>query len=266
MYGVYNIMFLVDSHCHLNQLNYKNIHKNVSDVLYKANQKGIKLFLSVSTDFLDYDNLLQNIGYRDNVVFSCGVHPVNLCAISHFDRSTLIKLASNKHVVAIGETGLDYYHSIEKKDIQKLVFREHINVAKNISKPLIVHSRNAIEDTIILLREENAEQCSGILHCFNENINYARALLNINFYISFSGMITFSKFDWMKKVIQYVPLDRILLETDSPYLAPVPYRGKENQPAYLYEIAKYVAQVKDITMDNLSHITTANFYKLFNIL
>lgn len=258
-------MFLVDSHCHLNKLDYKDIHKNISDVLDKACKKGIKLFLSVSTDFEDYYDMVQKIGYRDNVMFSCGVHPMNLYPIKNFDRKKLINLASDKHVVAIGETGLDYYHNKHEKDIQKLIFREHIVVAKNMNKPLIVHSRNAIEDVITVLREENSEQCSGILHCFNEKINFARILLNMNFYISFSGMITFNGFDWMKKVIQYIPLDRILLETDSPYLAPIPYRGKENQPAYLYEIAKYIAQIKNITLDNLSYITTSNFHKLFQI-
>lgn len=258
-------MFLVDSHCHLNQLDYENVHKNISDALNKANQKSIKLFLSVSTSFEDYNDMIRNIGYRDNVVFSCGVHPVNLFTTSSFDRKKLIYLSNNKHVVAIGETGLDYYRNIDNKIIQKLIFREHIAVAKNVNKPLIVHSRNAIKDTVTVLHEEHAEQCSGILHCFSENIDYARILLNMNFYISFSGMITFNSFDWIRKVIQYIPSDRILLETDSPYLAPVPYRGKENQPAYLYEIAKYVAQIKKITVEHLSYVTTSNFRKLFHV-
>lgn len=261
----HNTIFLVDSHCHLNQLNYKNIHKNISDVLNKAKQKGIKLFLSISTDLLDYEDMIQSIGYRNDVVFSCGIHPVNAYSVENFNFNKLIDLSSNRYVVAIGETGLDYYHCIDKKNIQKAVFRKHITVAKNINKPLIIHSRNAIEDTIIMLREEKAEICGGVLHCFNENKAIARILLNMNFFISFSGMITFNSFSWFKEVIQYIPLDRILLETDSPYLAPVPYRGKENQPAYLYEIAKYVAQIKNITIDHLSCITTSNFRKLFKI-
>lgn len=256
-------MFLIDSHCHLNRLNYQNIHKDVSDVLKKAQQKKVQMVLSVSTDLLDYHDMVRKVGYRNNVVFSCGVHPINLCDSKNFDRNELYNLASDQYVVAIGETGLDYYHCITQKIIQKTAFRDHIMIAKNINKPLIVHSRNSIEDTIILLREEQADQCSGVLHCFNENIDAVRALLNINFYISFSGIVTFSSSEINKKVIQYTPIDRILLETDAPYLTPVPYRGKENQPAYVYEIAKYIAHIKSVTVEQLAFVTTANFHRLF---
>lgn len=260
-------MFLVDSHCHLNQLNYSNIHKDVSDVLQKALQKEVQMVLSVSTDLSDYNDMVQRVGYRDNVVFSCGVHPINLYKDKSFNYDSLCNLVNNQSVVAIGETGLDYHHRcITPKNAQKLAFRDHIMIARDINKPLIVHSRNSIEDTIMILNDEKAEECSGVLHCFNENIDVARSLLNINFYISFSGIVTFRNDNFIKQVIQYVPIDRILLETDAPYLTPVPYRGQENQPAYVYEIAKYIAYIRNITIEHLACMTTANFYKLFKIL
>ncbi|URJ31574.1 YchF/TatD family DNA exonuclease [Blochmannia endosymbiont of Camponotus modoc] len=260
-------MFLVDSHCHLNQLNYQDVHKNVSDVLKKAKQKGVQLVLSVSLTMSDYDDMVKLIGYRSDVVFSCGVHPTHIYNINNFDSEKLYVLSSKRNVVAIGETGLDYYHRLESdsKKKQKKAFREHIRVAKVAKKPIIVHSRDSCKDTVTLLRSEEAEECGGVLHCFSEDIDTARLLLNLNFYISFSGMITFTKSYMMQEVIKYVPSDRILLETDSPYLTPVPYRGQENQPAYIYEIAKYVASIKNINIDELAAITTSNFRTLFHL-
>ncbi|URJ26386.1 YchF/TatD family DNA exonuclease [Blochmannia endosymbiont of Camponotus modoc] len=260
-------MFLVDSHCHLNQLNYQDVHKNVSDVLKKAKQKGVQLVLSVSLTMSDYDDMVKLIGYRSDVVFSCGVHPTHIYDINNFDSEKLYVLSSKRNVVAIGETGLDYYHRLESdsKKKQKKAFREHIRVAKVAKKPIIVHSRDSCKDTVTLLRSEEAEECGGVLHCFSEDIDTARLLLNLNFYISFSGMITFTKSYMMQEVIKYVPSDRILLETDSPYLTPVPYRGQENQPAYIYEIAKYVASIKNINIDELAAITTSNFRTLFHL-
>lgn len=260
-------MFLVDSHCHLNQLSYPNIHKNVSDVLNKAKTKGVQLVLSVSLTMSDYDDMVKLIGYRNDVVFSCGVHPTYVYNVKNVDSEKLYILSSKRNVVAIGETGLDYYHKLESdsKKKQQNAFREHIRVAKAAKKPIIVHSRDSCKDTITLLRSESAEECGGILHCFSEGIDAARLLLDLNFYISFSGMVTFTKSYMMKEVIKYVPSDRILLETDSPYLTPVPYRGQENQPARIYEIAKYVAFIKNMDMDELAVITTSNFRTLFHL-
>ncbi|WP_331828724.1 YchF/TatD family DNA exonuclease [Candidatus Blochmannia sp. SNP] len=260
-------MFLVDSHCHLNQLNYQNIHKDVSDVLNKAKKRGVKLVLSVSIAMSDYNSMVELIGYRNDVVFSCGVHPTYIHYSNNFDRERLYILSSRRNVVAIGETGLDYYHKLklDNKKKQKEAFREHIRVARAAKKPVIVHSRASCKDTVAILRAESAEECGGVLHCFNEDIDTARLLLNLNFYISFSGMVTFNKSYMIQEVIKYVPSDRILLETDSPYLTPVPYRGQENQPAYIYEIANYIALIKNINMDELAFITTVNFRTLFHL-
>lgn len=260
-------MFLVDSHCHLKLLNYTNEHTSIVDVLDKAAHKKVRLVLSVSIILSDYNYLVERIGEnRKDVVFSCGVHPIYVNFNENFyTYKKLYILSLKKNIVAIGETGLDYYHKLDNKEQQKRMFREHINIANEVNKPVIVHSRNASKDTIILLREEQAERCGGVLHCFNESIEIAKLLLNMNFYISFSGIITFSNSHILQEVIRYIPLDRILLETDSPYLTPVPYRGRENQPAYVYEVAKFVALVKNITMDKLAHCTTLNFFTLFRL-
>ncbi|ADV33795.1 TatD family hydrolase [Candidatus Blochmanniella vafra str. BVAF] len=260
-------MFLIDSHCHLNKLNYHNVHADISDVLSKAYQKGVKLVLSVSTDLSDYENMIQFVGYRKDVLFSCGIHPMNICdfTIKRVDLNKLNNFVFNDNVIAIGETGLDYYHNISNKNVQKEIFCQHIDIAKNIDKPLVVHSRNAMKDVLILLNETGAKQCKGVLHCFCDDIDSARILLNMNFYISFSGMVTFKNIDNFKKVIQYVPENRMLLETDSPYLTPVPYRGLENQPAYVYDIARYISDIKKISLDEIASITTSNFCELFRV-
>lgn len=260
-------MFLIDSHCHLKLLNYKKEHMNILDVLYKAFKKEVKLILSVSTTLSDYDYLIQCIGEnRKDVVFSCGVHPIYVNSNDNFyTYEKMYILSLKKNVVALGETGLDYYHKLDNKEQQKKLFREHINIANAVKKPVIVHSRDAIQDTIMLLREEKADKCGGVLHCFNEDVNMAKLLLDMNFYISFSGIVTFLHSYMLREVIKYVPLDRILLETDSPYLTPVPYRGRENQPAYLYEIAAFIALVKQITINKLAYHTTLNFFSLFHL-
>lgn len=261
-------MFLVDSHCHFKLLNYETEHINIADVLEKAAKKSVKLVLSVSTVLSDYDDVVQYIQHdRKDVVFSCGMHPIYAGCndkVYTYDKLNFLSLQDN--IVAIGETGLDYYHTLDNKEQQQQLFREHINIAKKSNKPVIVHSRNAKKDTIILLQEEHAIECGGVLHCFNEDIEMVKSLLNINFYISFSGIVTFCKSHvLLHEIIQYVPIDRILLETDSPYLAPVPYRGKANQPAYIYEIAKCIACIKQINLEELAYYTTSNFFTLFHL-
>lgn len=260
-------MFLIDSHCHLKLLNYKKEHVSISDVLDKAAKKSVRLVLSVSTILSDYDDLVKCIkDNRNDVVFSCGVHPIYSNFSNNFNTYNKLRILSLKeNVIAIGETGLDYYHKLNNKEQQKQLFRAHINIAKEVNKPVIVHSRNAQKDTITLLREEKSERCSGVLHCFTEDIEMAKLLLNLNFYISFSGIITFRNSHMLREVIKYIPLDRILLETDSPYLAPVPYRGKENQPAYIYEIAKCISLIKKITVEELAYRTMLNFFSLFRL-
>ncbi|WP_367675081.1 TatD family hydrolase [Buchnera aphidicola] len=191
------------------------------------------------------------------------MHPLYVKKVET-DSLNLEKFSKKKKVIAIGETGLDYFYNKTNIEFQKKSFRNHIQIAKKTKKPIIVHSRSSIQDTIKILKEEKANDCRGILHSFSEKkIKYAKQLLDLGFYISFSGIITFNKTDEIKKVLNYIPFESILLETDSPYLSPFPNRGKENQPAYLPYIAKRVAKIKKIKFENLINITTKNFYELF---
>lgn len=256
-------MFLVDSHCHFDSLNYQTLHQDVEDVLAKARKRDVKLMLAVCTTLPGFHVMTKMIGKRDEVLFSCGIHPLNLN--EPYNLADLHLLAAKERVVALGETGLDYHYQQKNKTQQQAVFREHIRVGRVLNKPIIVHTRNAREDTLVILSEEQASSCSGVLHCFTENCATAKILLNMGFYISFSGIITFPNVGALREVVCYVPLDRLLIETDSPYLAPVPYRGKENQPAYVRDIAEFIATLKNISLSQLAIATTTNFGRLFRV-
>lgn len=167
--------------------------------------------------------------------------------------------------MALGETGLDYYYQQENAALQREIFREHIRIGRQVNKPVIVHTRSAREDTLSILKEENVQDCGGVLHCFTEDKETATALLDLGMYISFSGIVTFRNAEQIREVARIVPLDRILVETDSPYLAPVPHRGKENQPAYVRDVAEYMAVLKGVSVEELAQQTTRNFAKLFHI-
>ncbi|SNC58666.1 metal-dependent hydrolase [Sodalis endosymbiont of Henestaris halophilus] len=256
-------MFLVDSHCHLDYLNYQTLHQDVEDVAAKARSRDVKLMLAVCTTLTGFHTMKAIIGRHNNVLFTCGIHPLHLN--EPYDFAELRRLSTEEGVVALGETGLDYYYHQEKKSQQHVVFREHIHVAKILNKPLIVHTRNAREDTLAILREEKASDCGGVIHCFTEDCSTAKVLLEMGFYISFSGIVTFRNSEVLRQVVRYVPLDRLLLETDSPYLAPVPYRGKENQPAYVRDVADFIAMLKGVSLTQLAALTTANFGRLFHV-
>ena len=182
-----------------------------------------------------------------------------------YDAARLLRLAQDPKVIAIGEIGLDYYYSAENKASQQAVFASQIDVANQLNKPVIIHTRQAREDTIRLLRDNQAEKCGGVLHCFTENYEMAKQALDLGFYISISGIITFKNAEDLREVVRKLPLDRLLVETDSPYLAPVPYRGKQNQPAYTREVCEYVAALKGVSPEEMAQITTQNFERLFKI-
>ncbi|HXK00479.1 MAG TPA: YchF/TatD family DNA exonuclease, partial [Buchnera sp. (in: enterobacteria)] len=170
-----------------------------------------------------------------------------------------------KNVIALGETGLDYFYQKKNKNNQKHAFRKHIKIGIKLNKPIIVHTRSAIDDTLSVLNETESKRCKGVIHSFTENLSYAKKILDMGFYISFSGIVTFKNADEIRKTAKYIPLDRLLIETDSPYLSPVPKRGKENQPAYLWYIADYITKLRKINMEYFMDITKKNFYKLFQI-
>jgi TatD DNase family protein len=256
-------MFLVDSHCHLDGLNYETLHQDVSDVLAKAAARDVKFMLAVATTLPGYKAMTKLIGDRPNVAYSCGVHPLNQA--EPYDFAELRQLAADERVVAMGETGLDYHYQPETRAQQQASFREHIRIGRDLNKPVIVHTRDAREDTLAILKEEKVEGCGGVLHCFTEDRETAEKLLDMGFYISFSGIVTFRNAETIREAARYVPLDRMLVETDSPYLAPVPYRGKENQPAYTRDVAEYMAVVKGVSIEQMAEATTQNFSDLFHV-
>lgn len=256
-------MYLIDSHCHLNLLDYKTEHKDIDDVLQKAKRNYVKYILSVSTSLSDFLKIKKNIKDYKNVFFSCGVHPLNIDRNYSLDR--LYFFSSDKRVVALGETGLDYFKRKNDFLIQQKIFIEHIYISYKLNKPLIVHSRNSAKDTFNILKNEKTKDCPGVIHCFSYDVNVVKLFLDLGFYISFSGMVTFKNAEDIRKSFLFVPLDRILVETDSPFLSPVPYRGKENQPAYLLSIAKFLSVLKNINLENFSKITANNFFNLFNL-
>lgn len=256
-------MFLVDSHCHLDSLDYQTLHKDVDEVLEKAAARDVKFCLAVATTLEEYQTMRQLVGERDNVAFSCGVHPLN--QDKAYPIEELRRLAAEPGVIAMGETGLDYFYTPETKAQQQTSFRYHIQVGRELNKPVIVHTRDARADTLAILKEEQVMDCGGVLHCFTEDRATAERLLDMGFYISFSGIITFRNAEALRDVARYVPLDRLLIETDSPYLTPVPHRGKENQPAMVRDIAEYMAVLKGVSTEQLADLTTRNFSNLFGV-
>ncbi|EIJ70483.1 TatD family hydrolase [Pasteurella bettyae] len=257
-------MFIVDSHCHLDSLDYEKLHTNVDDVIEKAKARGVKHFLSIGVTLGRFEAMRDLVAHRDDVSLSCGLHPLDL-GDERFDRQRLEQYATDKRVIAIGEIGLDYYYDQQRKAEQLDVFAQQIDVANQVNKPVIIHTRDAREDTIRVLRENHAEKCGGVIHCFTENMDFAKQALDLGFYISCSGIVTFKNAEEIREVIRYVPVDRLLVETDSPYLAPVPYRGKQNQPAYTREVCEYVAALKGLSSEQFALITTQNFERLFKV-
>ncbi|MEY0970335.1 metal-dependent hydrolase [Providencia huaxiensis] len=256
-------MFVVDSHCHLDCLDYEKLHTNVDDVIAKASARDVHFMLAVATTLHGFESMKKMIGMRDNIAFSCGIHPLNLD--EGYDFARLAQLAAGNEVVALGETGLDYYYQQENAALQQESFRQHIRIGCEVNKPVIVHTRAAREDTLSILREENVMDCGGVLHCFTEDKDTAVELLDLGMYISFSGIVTFRNAEQIREAARVVPLDRILVETDSPYLAPVPHRGRENQPAYVRDVIEYMAVLKGVSVEQLAEITTQNFNRLFHL-
>ncbi len=257
-------MFIVDSHCHLDALDYENLHADIADVVEKAARREVKHLLAVGVTLSRFEQMYDKLQSVANVSLACGVHPLDLDD-EPFDSARLLRLAMDKKVVAIGETGLDYYYSEQNKTLQQAVFAQQIQIANQLNKPLIVHTRCAREDTLALLQEHQAQKCGGVLHCFTENWEMAKQALDMGFYISISGIITFKNAQALREVVCQVPSDRLLVETDSPYLTPVPYRGKQNQPAYVREVCEYVAALKGMDVEQFAQITTQNFERLFKI-
>lgn len=249
----------VDSHCHLD---FPDLIAREAEVLDAMAANRVHHALCVSVKLEDFPRVLALAERHPGLWASVGVHPDNAdCEEPDVERLTT--LANHPKVVAIGETGLDYYWHKDEPEWQRTRFRTHIRAARASGKPLIVHTRNAAADTLRLMREESAGEAGGVMHCFTESREVAEAALELGFHISFSGIVTFRNAAALKEVATMVPLDRLLIETDSPYLAPVPHRGRTNEPAWVVHVAEEIARLRGETLERIAEATTDNFFRLF---
>jgi len=252
---------LIDSHCHLDFPDFAN---ELDDVVARAGRAGISHMVTISTHVTKFPQVKAVAERFDNIYCTVGIHPHQAATEPEISVDELTDMASHPKVVGIGETGLDFFYEHSPRDIQERQFRTHIEVARNTGLPLIVHTRDADTDTIRILEEEHAKApFPGLIHCFSASQELADRMVAIGMYISISGIVTFKKADELRDVVANVPEDRVLVETDSPYLAPIPRRGKRNEPAFTAFTAAKVAEVRGIAPSALAEITTANFKRLF---
>lgn len=257
----FEVILFVDSHCHLDRLELDKLGLTLQQVLDNARQRQVEHLLCVSVSLAEYPAMAELVAPFSEVSVSCGEHPLH--QTDSVDAELLLKLAAQQQVVAVGETGLDYFYNPDSKLSQQDAFVKHIHVARQLQKPLIIHTRDARADTIALMKAHAAADAGGVLHCFTENYEMAKAALDLGFYISLSGIMTFRNASELREVVRKLPLDRLLIETDAPYLAPVPHRGKTNQPAYVTDVAAAMAEIKAVSLVELAQQTSANFYSLF---
>ena len=254
-------MLFVDSHCHIN---FPELNENIADVLAQMRQNEVVSALCVSVNLADVPQALALAERYPNIYASVGVHP-DYEGVEEPDVARLVELARHPKVIAIGETGLDYFRLKGDLEWQRTRFRNHTRAARESGKPLIIHTREAAADTLRIMAEEGADKAGGVMHCFTETWEVAEAALAMGFYISFSGIVTFKNAKQLKDVAQRVPLERILIETDAPYLAPAPHRGRLNQPAYVKHVAEEIALLRGITLSETGQRTTENFARLFGL-
>lgn len=252
----------IDSHCHPYMLDVYKDENNFDHWMQDTKSAGVDTMLCVAVDMETAKTCVKIAEKYDFVYASVGSHPSEK-AEDDLSVDDIVAFAQHKKIVAIGETGLDYHYNSEKLDVMRNRFRDHIRAAHLSKKPLIIHTREARDDTINIMKEEKAQDIGGVMHCFTENLEMAKASLDLNFYISFSGIVTFKNAVELVEVAKYVPLDRILIETDSPYLAPIPFRGKTNEPKYVKYVAEKIAEIKNISVERVASITSENFRKLF---
>ncbi len=254
---------LIDSHCHLDKLDVSHYAGGLDELITTTHAAGVTEMLCIGVNTQQFPLMLAQVQDYEFIHASAGVHPLGVKADT--DWVLLAEQAALDKVIAVGETGLDYHYAPETKDIQLDAFMQHMRIANEVKKPLIVHSRSARQDTVELLRENANLDVGGIIHCFTEDQAMADACLDLGFYISISGIATFRNADALRDVIRHLPLDRILVETDAPYLAPVPHRGKQNEPLFVSYVAQFVADIKGVSLDELATVTTQNFHRLFGL-
>ena len=254
-------MIIVDSHCHLDML---NDYDNIDNTISRASEAGVKYLQTICTRLDNFDNILAIAKKYDNVFASIGIHPSEVEELT--TANSLVELALDEKVIGLGETGLDYFYNKElnHQRLQRDSFEQHIIAAQENALPVIIHTRDAEDDTIGIISENKKfKDFPALIHCFTASKEFASKALDLGMYISISGIVTFKNADNIRQALQYIPLDRILVETDSPYLAPVPKRGKTNEPSYTKYVIEFLAELKNITPEELAAQTTDNFFKLF---
>ena len=255
---------LIDSHCHLDRIDLKPYENDFSCFMDEANNNQIEHLLCIAIDLESYPAMLELVTDFKQISVTVGVHPnVQDCKDPSVDE--LLLLGQPDNVIGIGETGLDYFRSEGDLAWQHQRFRNHISAAKKLRKPLIIHTREAKEDTLRILKEENADEIGGVIHCFTEDWEFAKKAMDLNFYISFSGIITFNNAVTIKEVAKKIPADKFLIETDSPYLAPVPFRGRPNYPTYVRYVAEQIAELRGTSITKIADLSSSNFYQLFSL-
>ena len=253
-------MQIIDSHCHIN---FSEFDEDFDGLLQRAADNNVSHMLCVSVNLEDFPQVLRLAEKHQNIFASVGVHPCYTeCADPEVDE--LISLANHSKIVAIGETGLDYFRTEGDLQWQRDRFARHIEASRLTGKPLIIHTRQAARDTMQMLKDHKAEEGGGVMHCFAEDWETAEKALDIGFYISFSGIVTFKSAEQLREVARKVPLDKVLVETDAPYLAPVPKRGKVNEPSYVRHTAEFLAELRNVPLPEIAEITTRNFFDLFH--
>lgn len=253
---------LVDSHCHLN---YEGLIDRQPEVLAAARDRGVSAMLNISTRESEWDAVVATATREADVWASIGIHPHEADAHPDMDRAKLVARADNPRVIALGESGLDYYYDHSDRDQQKRGFRAHIAAARDTGLPLIIHTREAEDDSFAILNEEMGKGAfPALIHCFTASADFAQKVLDLGLYISISGIVTFKNAKELKAVAATVPADRLLVETDSPFLAPVPHRGKPCEPAFVVDTASYVAELRGVSLESLAETTSDNFYRLFS--
>ena len=253
----------IDSHCHLDRLDLSPYENDFEAMLQSAHDRQVSSMLYVSISMAQFCPMYELIEPHESIYASVGVHPLS-AADEQVSVADLVEQASKERIIAIGETGLDYFYCKGDLSWQRDRFRTHLQAANEVGLPVIVHTRDARTDTLDILKEENAQEFGGVLHCFTEDWNMAKQALDLGFYISISGIVTFRNADELRDVVKKIPMDRLLIETDSPYLAPIPYRGKSNEPKYVVKVAEKIAELKGISVEQLAEQTTNNFFSLFS--
>lgn len=252
----------IDSHCHLDRLKLEKYEDGLDGAVAAATEQKVSEMLCVAIDLEHIDQVLNIAAVYPNIYASVGVHPTSYDG-EEPSVERLVKLADSKKVIAIGETGLDYYYSEDKKALQQQRFKAHLEASKQTRKPVIVHTRDAKEDTLSIIAEHGDESVAGVLHCFTEDLDMAMRAIDLGYFISFSGIVTFKNAVELQDVAKSIPLERMLIETDSPYLAPVPFRGKPNEPKYVPKVAEFIAQLRGVSVEQIAEQTATNFHALF---